>query len=700
MARASRVKDDLRGGRLKRREKPARSLLTLAGRNILLLMLLTVPLAFTPLTLDRYSQIKWAILQLLIPFLLAAALAFRRSMKEFFFTGPMMVPALVFVASGFVSILFAQNRPWAARSALNLLYMLALMLACKTLMQTGLDLRKVLVAVIIASTVVALLGVIQYYGLFGQRRIADSYGELQTPSTIGHNNFAAAFVIMAIPATLAVLIAASRIRVTVAYSASLFAQLYYLIVTASRGAWAGCVVGSLLWIIWAFVLPALRRSKGLRRSRKAIVIVLPLVFAVAALVIASPSTRSLVLDKAASMIDFNDKPIQFRLLTWRSTLSMIAEHPLGVGLANYEMTYPEYRSPEEHRITGRFKKVKHAHNEYLQTTAELGVYGTVAFLFLIVSFFRAGARAARNARAPRDKLMLQAVLVGQLAMLVHSLFSFPSHLPVTLMMFWVYCGLVAGPRRLRTDTPTASKNPARRSAPALVLAALVLAILQLFASELTSEYHQSRGLSLKKKAEYDRAATQFQKAAEFCNSNFLNHYLASVCLRNMGKLDDAIEESLNSIRYNPNDRHSIFNLGALYSYKGRTDEAIELWKRVLSLDPDYAQAYFNMGSVYEHLGKDALALSAYQNALRIAPRMKSACHNLVVILERMARFSEARDALVHCLENVQDLQLQLDLARVYMTLGEIGNAQRTLIDARRLFGRDERIEALLRSLPK
>ncbi|HUT02402.1 MAG TPA: O-antigen ligase family protein [bacterium] len=692
------MKDDLRGGRIKRRKKPARSLSMLAGQNILLLMLLAVPLAFTPLTLDRYSQIKWAILQLLVPFLLAAALVFRRTIREVFFTGPMMVPALVFVACGFVSVLFAQNRPWAARSAVNLLYMLALMLACKTLVQTGLDLRKVLVAIIIASTLVALLGIIQYYGLFGQRRIPDSYGELQTPSTIGHNNFAAAFIIMAIPATLAVLASASRAWVTVAYSVSLSVQLYYLIITASRGAWTGCFVGSFFWAVWAFVLPALSRSKGPRRSRKAIVVVLPLVCAVVALIIASPSTRSLVIDKAASMINFNDKPIQFRLLTWRSTISMIAERPLGVGLANYEMRYPEYRSPEEHRITGRFKKVQHAHNEYLQTTAELGVYGTVAFLFLIVSFFRAGASAARNAQARRDKLMLQAVLVGQLAMLVHSIFSFPAHLPVTLMMFWVYCGLVAAPIRLETGAAIASKNPHRRSAPALLIAALVLAILQLSASELISEYHQSRGILLKNKAEYEQAAAQFQKAAEFCNSNFLNHYLASVCLRNMGKLDDAIDESLKSLKYNPNDRHSIFNLGALYSYKGRTDEAIGLWKRVLSLDPDYAQAYFNMGAVYEHLGKPALALSAYKNALGIAPGMKGACHNLVVMLERMARFSEARDALVHCLENVQDLQLQLDLARVYTTLGETGNAQRTLIDARRLFGEDERIEALLRSL--
>jgi len=459
------------------------------------------------------------------------------------------------------------------------------------------------------------------------------------------------------------------------------------------------------WAVWACLLPAFKRSRtGAPKWRhKAIVIILPLVCAVGALIIVSPSTRLLVSDKAASFIDLDDKPIQFRLLTWKSTLSMIAEHPLGVGLANYEMRYPEYRSVQEHRITGRFKKVQRTHNEYLQTAAELGPHGLIALLFLVASFFRAGFTAAKNAETRKTRLMFQAIVVGQLAMLVHSFFSFPLQLPVTLMMFWLFCGVVSVPSKAVQKAqrlPPAQNRVPNRTALALVVCAVVVAILQLSASELFSDYHQSKGLSLKKKARYELAATEFQRASEFCGSSFLNHYLASVCLRNVGKIDEAIDESVKSLKCNPNDRHSIFNLGALHSYKGRTDEAIELWERVLSIDPDYAQAYFNMGAVYAHRGEDGLALSAYENALRINPNLKQACHNMVVILDKLGKLTEARDALVRCMENAQDLQLSLDLARVYAKLDEIGNAQRTLIEAKELFGKDVRIDELFRKLPR
>lgn len=632
----------------------------------------------------------------------------------------MTLPAVVFVICAFASVLFAENKPWAGRSAVNLLYMLALMVGCRALLVRGLSIRKVLATVALVGTLVALLGIVQYYALFGQRQIADSYGELHTPSTIGHNNFAAAYIIMTIPSTVALLMSGAA-WVMVGSGLCLFVQLYYLLITASRGGWAGGLVSMAFWIAWAGLLPALKRSARPTPQwrHKAVVVILPVLCAVITLIIVSPSTRQLVTEKAAVFIDLQDKPIQFRLLTWQSTLSMIAEYPLGIGLANYEMRYPEYRTVQEHRISGRFKKVDRAHNEYLQTAAELGAYGLVAFLFLVASFFRAGITAAQTARTREARLMFQAVVVGQLAMLVHSFFCFPFQLPVTLTMFWVFCGLVSARPKASAESPkykesTKSKvkmnavgavhePPCRRplgATAAFVAGALVVAIIHLSASEFLSDYHQTLGLELKTAGSYGPAAAEFQKAAGFCGSCFLNHYLASVCLRSIGRIDEAIDESMKSIECNSNDRHSLFNLGALYSYKGMTIEAIELWKRVLVLDPDYAQAYFNMGAVYGHRGEDGMALSAYENALRIDPTLAQACHNMVVILERMGKLTEARNALVRSIENAKDLQLHLDLARVYAKLGEIGNAQRTLFEAKELFEDDDRIDELLRKLPR
>ncbi|MBN1593060.1 MAG: tetratricopeptide repeat protein [Candidatus Coatesbacteria bacterium] len=702
-------KADVKGRKPESCLELSRRFSALAGEHLLLLLLCAVPLAFTPHTHDRYTQVKWAILQLGIPFLIAAAsLAvwpeWRRLLK-----GPVVVPAIVFVACAFLSVFFAENKPWAARAATNLLYMLALMMATKTLVQRGMSLRKILITVTLISTLVAFLGIVQYFGMFGQRQIADSYGELHTPSTIGHNNFAAAYIVMAMPAAVALLVGGGNMLLLALSGICIIIQLYYLLITASRGGWAGFAASLAFWFVWAVFLPSLRRgsskSSSWNWSRRTAIVAIPLVLIVIALVIASPSTRQLVSEKAASLFNLDDQPIRFRILTWRSTLSMIAEHPLGVGMANYEMLYPEYRTVEEHRMTGRFKKVQRAHNEYLQTTAELGAQGLVAFMFLIVAIYWAGFRASSRAMDRKDRLGIQAVIVGQTAMLVHSFFSFPLQLPVSSMMFWVFCGIIAA----RSSASRASSGfyrqqtgnaPKPKMAGIVIGVAAIIAIIQVNNSEFIANYHQSEGLSLKNQGRFEAAAKEFERASEFCGSDFLNHYLASVCLRNLGRLDEAIEESIISLDCNPRDHHSLFNLGALYSYKGRTAEAIELWKKVLSVDPDYAQAYFNMGAVYAQQGKDGLALSAFENAIRIDPSLRQAWHNMVVILESMGRLTEARDRLVKGMESVQDLQLSIDLARVYASLGEIGNAQRTLIDAKKQFGEEDRINELMRNLPK
>lgn len=677
---------------------------------LLLLLLLAVPIAFSADTADRFTEIKWSILQLVIPFLLALVLLAIGPIARGLVKAPMFVPAVIYVACNFVSILFATNRAWAARSAVNQAYMLGLFVASYALAATGLSARKALIAIVIASSIVSLLGVIQYHELLGQRRLADSYGELQTPSTIGHNNFAAAYVIMAIPATIALLISVKTVFGVSAVGLGLAVQLYYLLLTASRGGWMGFGVSMLFWAIWG-LLSRRKRSKAVREKsawpHKAMIVVLPIVTAAVVLILASPPTHDLVTGKAASTTDLSDKPIQFRLLTWKSTLAMIADHPMGVGLANYEMRYPEYRSVEEHRMTGRFRKVKRTHNEYLQTAAEQGPYGLIAFLFLIAAFFRVGFRTVRMQPVQSTRLMYQSILTGQMAVLVHSFFSFPLQLPVTSMMFWVFCALVQGPdKRLLIQ----SRGPVRYTSSRLSTSHVSLAIgiicivslVQLSASGLISDYHHTRGLSFKDRKEFDKAAAEFKRAAEFRDSDFLNHYLASVCLRNAGELEEAIDENLKSLRLNENDRHSLFNLGALYSYKGEQNkdkalmsEAIKLWQRVLSIDPDYSQAYFNMGAVYAHQGQLGRAVTAYENALRIDPKLFQACHNMIMILEHDGKLREAQTSLLECMKNVQDPQLYLDLARIYVKLGEIGNAQSTLTEAKELFSQNEQIDRAL-----
>jgi len=73
-----------------------------------------------------------------------------------------------------------------------------------------------------------------------------------------------------------------------------------------------------------------------------------------------------------------------RLIYWRDALKIIRDHPwTGTGLNTYAKTIKTYN----------VYRALYAHNSYLQLTAELGLFGLLVFLWLIVAHLFSGVRA-------------------------------------------------------------------------------------------------------------------------------------------------------------------------------------------------------------------------------------------------------------------------------------------------------------------
>jgi O-antigen ligase len=80
-----------------------------------------------------------------------------------------------------------------------------------------------------------------------------------------------------------------------------------------------------------------------------------------------------------------------RLAHWQAAGEMIRYHPwTGVGFSNYEAVYSQYALWNWPIALG------HAHNIYLNVTAELGIPGLLAYLFLWGAIFWQTARALRR----------------------------------------------------------------------------------------------------------------------------------------------------------------------------------------------------------------------------------------------------------------------------------------------------------------
>jgi O-antigen ligase len=130
-----------------------------------------------------------------------------------------------------------------------------------------------------------------------------------------------------------------------------------------------------------------------------------------------------------------------RMDIWRDTLTVIYDHPLGVGLGNYENVFQVYN-----RSLTLDKTVTHAHNDYLQVLTETGWVG---FFALLGSFFTfLGKRARRikkidNRRDPLRFFLAVGAFSGLISISVHSLFDFNLQIPANSVYFVVLMAILS-----------------------------------------------------------------------------------------------------------------------------------------------------------------------------------------------------------------------------------------------------------------
>ena len=132
-----------------------------------------------------------------------------------------------------------------------------------------------------------------------------------------------------------------------------------------------------------------------------------------------------------------DKILQdVRPVVWSNTMGIIGDFPVfGSGLGTFEKLYPGY---EESSTPPLFE---HAHNDYLEYTAELGALGFLLLLggisiMLVFSFLMWKVR-----RHPGIRGLALGGMVAVVAMLLHSITDFNLHIPANMMLFAVVLSL-------------------------------------------------------------------------------------------------------------------------------------------------------------------------------------------------------------------------------------------------------------------
>jgi len=121
---------------------------------------------------------------------------------------------------------------------------------------------------------------------------------------------------------------------------------------------------------------------------------------------------------------------------WGSVLTMVGDFPLlGSGYGTFPSVFAVYEDP------GLENPLVHAHNDYLENLAELGIVGFGLLAAGLLALYVTAFRTWSGRHNPEVKGMVLGGLVSVAAMLFHSLTDFNLHIPANMLLFTVILAL-------------------------------------------------------------------------------------------------------------------------------------------------------------------------------------------------------------------------------------------------------------------
>jgi len=204
----------------------------------------------------------------------------------------------------------------------------------------------------------------------------------------------------------------------------LFLSIVFLALIMARS--EGALIGVLAGLVFGGIVT--------RKTRKYVLTGLIIAFL---LIMIWPVSRQYFLGKAL----LRDLSGQFRLNIWSGAVSLLKTSPvLGAGLDGYERLIPDYQANSFIARDGRnfyAPPQPYPHNLFLAIWLEMGLAGLIAFILILIIFFRQGFKNS----VKRDIILNNAVMGAMVCLLVHGLVDTPYFKNDLAIIFWMIIGL-------------------------------------------------------------------------------------------------------------------------------------------------------------------------------------------------------------------------------------------------------------------
>jgi len=641
-----------------------------------ILNMVKLSILFTPLVANKYvdrylaNQEAWLILLMvlsggiyLIGFLREENITFKRNKIPLPLVLLIIIVIFSFIKNGFLMSSLHD-------CIIFLAYFILYFLIIKNL-QDKYQFKVFIQIFFLTSFFIALYTILHYYNFISYLQ---EYGSVA--SLIGQKNWISNYLALIFPLMFCFYLLEKIKKKKIIYFISLSFLYITLMICQSRGIWISLSLSLLFGIFLIFKF----NFFNLFKENKRWLILLLIAFIIITLIYSTdnPLNKSAltVPQRAISTFDEKDPSINTRILMWKVTGLMIKDKPfLGGGIGSFKINYLDYQARflKEHPEYNKYwTNAKEAHNEYLQMGAEIGLFGLGIILIMILKLYNLFTIFLKKEIDNKRKLICWGLLLGITSFLIHSLFTFPLHVPALGSAFFIILGLSVvyiknfnlpeerNKERKENYLINGEKKRSNNFRLRLLYTILILLIILLLADTIVvrpylAEVYAYQGGKYYDNGNYKESLLKYKYANKLNPFNGrvlfnlgVNYYISGIyeeaekifkesikyyndrnvygnlalCYMKMGDYQRAEEEFKYAIYLNPRFIKAYSDLGLLYFEKGNYDGAIEHWKRILEIDPDFSENYIiltNLGMVYKMKEMPDKALEYFVQALQLVP---------------------------------------------------------------------------------
>jgi hypothetical protein len=464
-------------------------------------------------------------------------------------------------------------------------------------------------SVVILGILTSLYGLYQYFwgfqdllGKIGEMELSypsplkeDIIGRLKGGrvfSTFLLPSHFAAFLGMSIPLS-AALILVRKDWVRYLFGLALGLQIFVLYLTKSFSGWLSLILacGFFAFIYLGYIKRV--RTRYLIASFGGLVLVLALIFA--GLSLTRPDNPF-----AASIVN---NPMVLRVLNWGTTIEMIRNNPwIGKGLQTFGFIYPSYQ------MSG-VNIVHHSHNTYLQLGVEMGIIGTVVFLWFVCWWFWRTMRIFKETKDEKIRVLVSSLMIAGMAFFIHNAFDFEFYLPSVTLAGFAVLALAVGALKKDMVYSIALKK-SRRSLFTATGFIVVIAASLLLLVPFYGQMHFQKARSLLELETYfaEEAAADLKKAVRLDFRNSRYHYQYGMLLvQRLSRQQEGITEVQEAIRLSPWRHYYHFDLGMIYLISGEQEKGLEEIKMASQLFPLHEDYHQWLRAIYLQMGEQDLA---------------------------------------------------------------------------------------------